>query len=108
MINNPTTSTRPIWYATVLDAITGLKGRGYVVDFNLVHNGITNGSRSLPPDKFEITEVHRFEGDTNPDEEAVVYAIESPDGTKGILVNGYGPTSEILSDEMIRKLTIRH
>lgn len=97
-----------ILYTTVLEAIAGLKERGYNVDFNLIHNGIAGASRSLPADRFEITEVHRFEGQTDPDDEAVVYAIESVDGLKGILVNGYGPTSDILSDEMIRKLRIRH
>jgi hypothetical protein len=97
-----------VFYTTVLDAIIGLKERGYNVDFNLNHNGINDGRRSLPADRFEITEVHRFEGDTSPDEEAVVYAIESRDGIKGTLVNGYGPSSDVLSDKMIEKLNIRH
>lgn len=43
---------------------------------------------ALNPDKFEITQMYRFEGDTNPEDEAVVYAIESQDGHKGTLVNG--------------------
>lgn len=97
-----------IFYATVLEALAGLKKRGYTVDFNLTHFGITDGSNSLPADQFEITEAHRFEGYTNPDDEAVVYAIESTRGVKGTLVNGYGPTSDILNDEMITKLKIRH
>lgn len=98
----------PTLYTTVLDAITGLKERGFNVDFNLVNHGISDGQLSLPADRFEITEIHRFEGDTNPDEQAVVYAIESNDGIRGILVDGYGPTSDAANEEMIRKLTIRH
>lgn len=35
---------------------------------------------------FDIIEVYRYEGDTNPDEEATVYGIESNDGKKGILI----------------------
>ncbi len=97
-----------ILYTSVLDAIIGLKERGFTVDFNLLHNGIKSGMHSLSASRFEITEVHRFETDTNPDEQAVVYAIESHDGIKGVLVNGYGPASEVLSDEMVEKLEIRH
>jgi hypothetical protein len=100
-------TTKAILYTTVLDAITGLKERGYTVDFNLSRNGIGDNAQILSADMFEITEVHRFEEDTNPDEEAVVYAIESSNGTKGILINGYGPSSDVISDDMVRKLKIR-
>lgn len=97
-------------YQTMTEAINGLKKRGYSVDFNLGFAGIHTGDShfSLAPDKFEITEVHRFEGETNPDDEAVVYAIESHDGIKGILVNGYGISADAISDELIEKLSIQH
>lgn len=93
-------------YTTVSEAINDLKSRGYTIDFNLGFNG--GDSMAASADKFEITEVYRFEGETDPDDEAVVYAIESSDGRKGILVNGYGVSADTASDEMIGKLAIRH
>jgi hypothetical protein len=51
-----------------------------------------------------ITEVYRFEGDSDPGDEAIVLGIESATGIKGILVNGYGYSSEPVSDEIERKL----
>lgn len=97
-------------YTTVSEAISGLKSRGYTIDFNLGFNDKNSRPDSVDAgtDKFEITEVYRFEGDTDPDDEAVVYAIESRDGRKGILVNGYGVSADAASDEMIRTLAIRH
>jgi hypothetical protein len=95
-----------ITYETLSEAINDLKSRGYTIDFNLGFND--NNSTAASADKFEITEVYRFEGDTDPDDAAVVYAIASRDGRKGILVNGYGISADAACDEMIRKLTIHH
>jgi hypothetical protein len=95
-------------YKTVTETINDLKRRGYSIDFNLGYNGTgSNPSKiALDPDKFKITEVYRFEGETDPDDEAIVYAIESRDGQKGILVNGYGVSADPVSDEMVRKLSV--
>src|SRR2546421_10093223 len=97
-------------YDTVSEAVDGLKERGYTIDFNLeVDNIICHDTPvSLMPSEFEITEVHRFEGNSDPADEAVVFAIESKHGHKGVLVNGYGPSAEMLSEEMIEKLAVRH
>jgi hypothetical protein len=99
-----------MYYTTVTEAINDLKKRGYTRDFNLSLSDPGEGKNSITSslDRFEITEVYRFEGGTDPDDEAVVYAIESQNGIKGILVNGYGISTDSRSDEMIRTLSIRH
>jgi hypothetical protein len=91
-------------YETVSDAVSGLKKRGYTMDFNLDENCIVCHEDKFNPEDFEITEVYRFEGNTDPADEAVVYAIASNKGHKGVLVNGYGPSSESMSAEMAKKL----
>ncbi|HET9745067.1 MAG TPA: phosphoribosylpyrophosphate synthetase [Chitinophagaceae bacterium] len=91
-------------YDTVSQAINGLKERGYTLDFNLKTNSIECQGQKLNPGDFEITEFHRFEGPSDPGDEAIVYAIESRNGLKGVLVNAFGVYSETLSDEMMKKL----
>lgn len=97
-------------YATVLDALNDLKKRGHTVDFNLQPGCIKCDVNNIrfTPDQFEITEVYRFEGDSNPSDESVVYAIEGKDGRKGVLVSAYGVYSEGLEEEMIKKLQFHH
>ena len=92
-------------YDTVSEAVNGLKSRGYIMDFNLQENCIICQGNKFNPEDFEITEVYRFEGDSDPADEAVVYAIESHNGLKGVLVNGYGISSEAMSAEMAGKLS---
>ena len=93
-------------YDTVTDAVNGLRQRGYSKDFNLDENCIVCHEEKFHPEDFEIVEVYRFEGDSDPADEAVVYAIESKKGDKGILVSGYGISADEMSSEMARKLTI--
>jgi hypothetical protein len=96
-------------YDTVVDAINGLKIRGYTLDFNIAADQIIcrENNQCLKHDEFEITEVHRFEGDTNPSDEDVVYAVESTDGKlKGVLTSAFGTYADDMSTEIIQKLSM--
>jgi hypothetical protein len=98
-------------YDTVVEALNGLKEKGYTINFNLAFDRIIcSGNKNiLNPDEFEITEVYRFEGDSNPDDEDVVYAIESKKGNiKGVLTGAFGMYADAASTEMLRKLIIHH
>jgi hypothetical protein len=92
---------------TVSEVINELKKEGYTVDFNLKENCLECHGNYLQlfPDEFEIDKSYRFEGPSDPADEAVVFAISSEKyDVKGILVNGYGVYSEPLTQEMIEAL----
>lgn len=93
-------------YSTLTEAIADLKKRGYERDFNLKENCIecSASGTQLSPEEFEITETYRFEGESDPGDELVLYAIASKDGMNGILVNAFGPYSDTMSDALIAKL----
>lgn len=95
-----------ISYDTVTEAVKGLRQRGFSVDFNLGENCLICHEEKFNIDDFAIVEIYRFEGPSDPADEAVVYAIESNTGLKGILVSGYGPSAEGMSAEMARKLNV--
>lgn len=95
-----------IAYDTVTEAVNGLKKRGYDTDFNLDENCLICNSNKFDVNEFEIVEVYRFEGNTDPADEAIVYAIESIDGMKGVLVSGYGISAEGMSADMAKKLSM--
>ena len=93
-------------YDTVSQAVNELRKRGYTLDFNLQENCIICNQQKFNPEDFIIVEVYRYEGDSDPADEAVVYAIESKNGLKGVLVNGYGISAETLSLDMAKKLSM--
>ena len=94
-------------FETLSEAIADLKKRGYSGDFNLHPEWIECPPMNLKlkPTEFHVDEVHRFEGATDPDDSAVLYAISSSE-IKGILVDAYGAYSGSLSSEMINRLKI--
>ncbi len=95
-------------YETVTDALNGLKEQGYTLDFNIAFDKLicSQNEICLNPHEFEITAMYRFEGDSNPSDEDVVYAIQSKDGLlKGTISSAFGLYADTVSSEMIKKLT---
>ncbi len=95
-----------ISYDTVSEALNGLKERGFDLDFNLDENCLVCQDDKFNVNDFEIVEVYRFEGNTDPSDEAVVYGIQSSNGLKGVLVNGYGISADTMSSDMAKKLSM--
>ena len=94
-------------YDTLSEAVNDLVKRGYISNFNIKKDSLTciENEINLHPDDFEIDEVHRFEGDTDPGDENVLYAISSVKyQMKGLLVNAFGMYSDSFSAELIEKL----
>lgn len=93
-------------YETVSDAVIGLKAEGYQVDYNVHWNSQGKECQiytSTP--EFQIDKFYRFEGNTDPADEAIVYAISSVKyKQKGVLVNGYGIYSDPGINDMLEKL----
>ncbi|MBI1344119.1 MAG: phosphoribosylpyrophosphate synthetase [Terrimonas sp.] len=91
-------------YETLSQAINGLKAEGYTTDFNLSENCLVCNEGKFDINDFEIVNVFRFEGETNPDDSSILYVIESNKGHKGLLVSAYGVYAEGMSAEMALKL----
>lgn len=96
-------------YDTVVEALNGLKERGFILDFNVAFDKLIcheNGV-CLNVNDFEIVEIYRFEGATNPSDEDVLYAIESKDGAvKGSFTGAFGAYADPMSEQLLKKLTI--
>ncbi len=97
---------RETHYATVSDAIDKLQKKGYTIDFNLEENSLATHAEKFNTE-FEIVDVYRYEGASDPGDQAVVYAIESRSGLKGILVTGYGTSVDTKTTEILKKIPIR-
>lgn len=88
-------------YANVLEALEELSKNGFIHDFNLQNENIKKN-----PHHYEIQHVYRYDGDTDPDEEALVYGISSNSGEKGFFVSGFSANSENETADVLAKLCI--
>lgn len=92
---------------TLSETLNRLKAEGYTEDFNLSVDCVScrSGELKIFPAEFQIDQFFRFEGQSDPADAAILYAISSEKyKVKGVLVNGYGVYSESLTNEMLSKL----
>ncbi len=95
-------------YATVTEAIEQLHGQGYTLYFILKNSMLEASDQTYQAEDFEITDLYRYEGPSDPADEAVVYALSSKSGVKGLLVAGYGPSSDRESEEVLKKMHYKY
>jgi hypothetical protein len=88
-------------YTTVLEALEDLKEKGFQYDFNLHTEAI-----KANPNEYIVEHVYRYEGDSDPDEESVVYGIISISGKKGVFVSGFSANSDDEAAKILEKLFI--
>lgn len=97
-------------YDTVSEATNDLYRRGYTSSFSVVHERerlvCENTSKELAPEEFEIDEIYRFEGMTDPADEMIVFAISSEKHhIKGVLVNAFGIYSDGDTNGIVKRLS---
>lgn len=109
-MTNPTNLSKmiPATMSTLSEVLAKLKKDGYSMDFNLKDNCLICNGNALQvfPEDFVVDKHYRFEGITDPADEAIVYAISSEKHQlKGVLVNGYGPSSDPMTDKLIASIS---
>lgn len=89
-------------YASVSVALEQLKKEGYTYDFNQNFEEI-----SLHPEDFTVNQMYQYEGNSSPDDSAMVYAIVSKFGLKGVFVTGNSANSIDENAPFISKLEVK-
>lgn len=95
-------------FDTVTEALQWLNVQGFTENFNLDSNCVRcqNKQLSMSPEEFKIQYLFRFEGDSNPADEDIVYGIISEIyNVKGVLTSAFGIYADAVSAEMIKKLS---
>ncbi|MFP4369222.1 MAG: phosphoribosylpyrophosphate synthetase [Candidatus Kapaibacterium sp.] len=95
-------------YGNLREAIEALQKQGYKLNFKykkgFVYEPDTN--KNYSPVDLQINEFHRFEGESNPADMSILYAIETKDGKKGIIAVPYGAYGDGELSEFLRKVQI--
>jgi hypothetical protein len=99
----------PIEPTTLADTVEQLRGRGYTASFEPSNGGlrVAGRERIYRADELSIRESHRFEGVSDPDDLSVLYAIEAADGTRGVLVDAFGPYADPAVARVLRDVQVR-
>ena len=70
--------------------------KGYDDDFKITDNGLKSlrTDKVYQPDQINIINFFRFEGQSDPNDNIIMYVIETSDGLKGTLIDAYGPYAD--------------
>lgn len=77
---------------TMTSCTNRLLAEGYTENFMMTQVGIEapSNQKTYIPEEVKINSFYRFEGESDPADNAIVYAIETNDGLKGMLIDSYG------------------
>ncbi len=82
---------------TLVSVLKKIGDEGYTTQFKATEKGLVSltSQKVFQPEEIKVNNFYRFEGESNPDDNAIVYAIETNDGEKGSLIDAYGNYSDV-------------
>lgn len=88
---------------TVMDDLTK---SGYVTQFKATKSGLCSmaTNKHFKPHQVEIKHFYRFEGESDPGDNSILYAIETKTGEKGTLIDSYGPEGDPMVSCFIKEV----
>nr|WP_314494764.1 hypothetical protein [uncultured Chryseobacterium sp.] len=92
-MENPETPDRMTTLSQVMER---LRERGIHREFRMnefCEMRYEDSEKNYHPHELTILKTYRFEGDSNPDDNAVLYVLEDKSGNKGIIIDSYGAES---------------
>jgi hypothetical protein len=79
-------------------------------EFKIVEGGLSSPAGKIyQPEELKIIKTYRFEGDSDPSENTILYLIEANDGLIGYSIDAYGAYSNHEDDgydDFIRKIPV--
>jgi hypothetical protein len=95
---------------TMSHILNVLAGKGYKENFMVREGKLTwiNCNKSFSPDQVKIDNFYRFEGESDPDDMSILYAIQTITGVRGTLVDAYGTYSDPEVSEFIKQVQLDH
>lgn len=97
---------------TLSQVMQKLAERGIQREFRMNENSemkFENSDKIYTPTELIILKTYRFEGDSNPDDNAVLYVVKDDVGNRGMIIDSYGADSNYPGekfDEFLRNIPV--
>ncbi|MES2702473.1 MAG: hypothetical protein V4649_07535 [Bacteroidota bacterium] len=100
--NTGSSFNNPLPYMSTLSSVVNKAVKdGYKDCMQVTRNGLldTTNEKTYTPTQVRVIDFFRFEGESDPADNSILYKIETADGSKGTLIDAYGP----YADENVNK-----
>lgn len=97
---------------TLSQVMETLRARGIVEEFRMNEKGemrFAQEEEVLQPEDMQILRSYRFEGDSSPDDNAVLYVVKDKNDNLGMIIDSYGAESNYEGekfDKFIRAIPV--
>jgi hypothetical protein len=85
-----------------------LNADGFTQDFNVVDGRLqtigNDSNKSYTADEVTIVDFYRFEGESDPGDMSILYAIEANDGVRGTISSAYGTYADTDTDDFLKQV----
>lgn len=87
--------------STLTERVNKAMKDGYTDTLKVTKQGLysTGKDKTYGPEEVKVIDFSRFEGQSDPADNAIMYVIETTDGVKGVLIDAYGA----YADEHVNK-----
>ncbi|HMV10694.1 MAG TPA: hypothetical protein PK325_16975 [Cyclobacteriaceae bacterium] len=103
-----TITNTPETMSTLTSCMNNAVLDGYTETFKVEGKGMTGASTAdqkfYGPSDVKINNFYRFEGYSDPNDNSILYLVETSDGRKGTLVDSYGMYSDNKISEFIKSV----
>jgi hypothetical protein len=91
---------------TLSSCLNSLVAAGFEAQFKATKQGLKSlaTEKNYTPNDVKISSFYRFEGESDPADNSIVYAIETSSGEKGTLTDAYGPYSDVHVAKFIQEV----
>jgi hypothetical protein len=92
MTTKPKANDKLTYMPDVTACLTKVQEKGFTDQYQAkgTHLYCLDNNRIYHPEDITVANYYRFEGLSDPDDMAILYAIETSDGRKGTLIDAYG------------------
>jgi hypothetical protein len=105
--------SQPAEALTLAATLERLERRGFTATFEATDSGLRARETGRPPGRtfrpheLAVVESYRFEGASDPDDLSVLYGLEAADGTRGTVVDAFGPYADPALARWLRDVPVR-
>ncbi|WP_162053181.1 hypothetical protein [Pontibacter pamirensis] len=92
---------------SLVSVLAQVKKEGYKLDFRVTEDGMLStmdSKQQFRPDEVRIVNFYRFEGESNPDDMAILYVVDTTSGAKGTISDAYGLYSDEATETFMKQV----
>jgi len=95
---------------TLDTVLRSVERNGFETQFKITQEGLLSlrTHHLFQPNQIQVIHFYRFEGASNQDDNAILYAIKTCDQEKGTLVDGYGSSADFMVADFMKQVRYFH